>query len=113
MRTIAADAGVSTGYVTHYFADKHDLATEVLAVTDRMAGEPAFAASRGARGIGAVAATVEAVLPLDEERCLEWAVWVAFWTDASPGTDGAGALQSVESASTRSSSGAGWGGNRS
>ncbi len=92
MRTIAADAGVSTGFVTHYFADKRELADEVLAATNLRAGQRALAASISARGIDAIAATVDAVLPVDEERGVEWGVWVAFWTAAETDADSAGAL---------------------
>lgn len=92
MRVIAADAGVSTGYVTHYFADKHELAAEVLAATNLRAGQRVLAASTTARGVEAIAAAVEAVLPIDEERSLEWGAWVAFWMEAGSDPDVAGAL---------------------
>lgn len=81
VRAIAAEAGVSTGYVMHYFEDKQQLAAAVLASNNRKAGARVRAACERRRGLAALTSAVEALLPLDADRRLEWQVWVAFWTD--------------------------------
>jgi AcrR family transcriptional regulator len=88
VRGIAARAEVSTGYVMHYFADKRQLAEAVLAANNRAAGARVTRASAQGRGLAALEAAVEALLPLDAARRLEWQVWVAFW--AVPVGDDAG-----------------------
>ena len=93
IRAIAAEAGVSAGRVTHYFESKQQLAAAALDRNNLAAGERVWARSRAARGAEAIAAAVEALLPLDEQRRLEWAVWVAFWTESATDADAAAALQ--------------------
>lgn len=86
VRAIAKAAGVSTGYVMHYFPDKQALADAVLDATNRSAGERLVAASRRGRGLAALRSAVEALLPIDADRRREWQVWGAFWSGAQPGT---------------------------
>lgn len=93
VRVIAAEAGVSTGYVMHYFGDKDELAAAVLAANNARAGARVQRASRNGRGLAALAAAVEALLPLDAERRLEWQVWVAFWSGSNGDASGAGLPQ--------------------
>jgi AcrR family transcriptional regulator len=84
VRAIAARAGVSTGFITHYFEDKHELMVEVLRRTnDQAAARVARAAAAGS-GLERLEAAVEAVLPFDPARRREWQVWVAMWGQASP-----------------------------
>lgn len=86
VRAIASEAGVSTGFVMHYFPDKQVLSDAVLDATNRAAGERVLAASREGRGLDALRAAVEALLPIDAERRREWQVWGAFWAAAAPGS---------------------------
>src|SRR2546428_3074829 len=79
VRAIAAEAGVSTGYVMHYFEDKDVLATAVLDHNNAKAAERVLAAGRGKRGLEGLSAAIEALLPLTPERQMVWQVWVAFW----------------------------------
>lgn len=81
VRAIANEAGVSTGYVMHYFADKAVLASAVLAQNNDRAGRRVIAARDGHHALAAVTAMMEALLPIDTERRLEWQVWVAFWNE--------------------------------
>jgi AcrR family transcriptional regulator len=77
LRQVARTAGWTTGAVTHYFADKREL----LRATFRSRTELAHARFEAAVSAGgrAVDAKLETVLPLDDERVLNWKVWLAFW----------------------------------
>ena len=86
MRVIAAEAGVTTGFVTHYFDGKQQVMDAMLAATN------AGAARRVARAIAVdqpplerLHRAAEAMLPSDPERRQEWQVWAAVWSDASSG----------------------------
>jgi AcrR family transcriptional regulator len=84
IRAIAAEAGVSTGYLTHYFEDKHALMVRLLDHTNAGAARRVQAASANGNAITRLRATVDAMLPLDPTRRREWEVWVAMWGIASP-----------------------------
>jgi AcrR family transcriptional regulator len=79
MRRIAAEAGVTTGSVTHYFDDKEQLLAEVVRHNNRRAGKRVLAAIGERRGLVALEGAVEALLPIDADRGREWQVWVASW----------------------------------
>ena len=85
MRGIAAEAGVTTGFVTHYFDDKGELLAEVLRYNNRRAGERVAAAIGEHRGLVGIEGAVEALLPIDEDRRREWQVWVASWRPTGGG----------------------------
>lgn len=79
MRTVAAEAQVSTGVLAHYFADKealilHALQTAVDRIiaqfTERAGTLPPWEALRAALLEG---------LPLNAERRDEWRTWLNFW----------------------------------
>jgi AcrR family transcriptional regulator len=84
VRAIAAEAGVSTGSLTHYFQDKHAVMVRLLERTNAGAARRVRAASARGDAIQRLRAAVEAVLPLDAVRRREWQVWVAMWGVASP-----------------------------
>jgi AcrR family transcriptional regulator len=92
VRAIAAEAEVSTGYVMHYFPDKQQLEAAVLVANNTAAGTRVARASRKGRGLAALTAAIEAVLPLDADRRLEWQVWVAFWTASGADDQGSDGL---------------------
>jgi AcrR family transcriptional regulator len=87
MRAIATEAGVSTGFITHYFEDKQALMVEVLRRTNARAARRVLRASKAGPGIERLRAALEAVLPLDVARRREWQVWVAVWSQAAPGEE--------------------------
>lgn len=93
VRAIAHEAGLSTGSVTHYFETKQQLAMAALELNNTRAGARVARRSRSARGVAAIAATVEALLPIDDERRLEWAVWISFWTASATDPDAARGLR--------------------
>jgi hypothetical protein len=80
VRRVAQSVGCSTKVVTHYFASMSDLlhATWLASLqratkrfVDVLKADPA-----DLRGF------MSAGLPLDEERRLDWSIWIAFWTEA-------------------------------
>jgi AcrR family transcriptional regulator len=79
MRRIAAEAGVTTGFVTHYFKDKQELLAAVLRFNNVRAGERVLAAIGAGRGLVALESAVDALLPIDGDRRREWQVWIASW----------------------------------
>jgi AcrR family transcriptional regulator len=83
VRRIAEEAGCTTGRITHYFADKEEVLVAALRQVHRAAGERMLAAIRQRRGLEALRAVLAEALPLDEERVLEWRVWLAFWGNAA------------------------------
>lgn len=80
LREVARAGGWSTGIVSHYFSDKRDL----LLATFRSRAEHAGNLARDLvdQGYAPLDAFVDAVLPLDDERLLNWQVWLAFWGSA-------------------------------
>lgn len=82
VRRIAEEAGVSTGFISHYFRDKKEVLAAALTLSNEQSQKRLFACAEGHRGLAALRAVIEAVLPLDEERRLEWLIWVTFWGSA-------------------------------
>jgi AcrR family transcriptional regulator len=77
MRDIAAEAGLSTGSVTHYFADKRELLLFTLTESlQHRRGRRVAAASVGAQA--ALRSALEGALPADAERHRHWMVTIAF-----------------------------------
>src|SRR5207244_12587320 len=63
VRAIATEAGVSTGFITHYFEDKHQLMVEVLRRTNAVAARRVLKASGRGSGLQRLRSAVQAVLP--------------------------------------------------
>ena len=87
MRRIAEEAGCTTGRITHYFADKEEVLVAALRRVHRAAGERMLTAIEQRSGLEALRAVLAEALPLDEERILEWRVWLAFWGSAATSTN--------------------------
>ncbi|MBJ7330424.1 MAG: TetR/AcrR family transcriptional regulator [Solirubrobacteraceae bacterium] len=86
MRVIAAQAGVSTGFITHYFDDKQELMEAVLTATNTAAARRvARAIATDKPALERLHAAAEALLPIDPQRRQEWQVWVAVWGEAAGG----------------------------
>lgn len=81
LRDVAAEAGFSTGVLTHYFPDKAALLRFALEFTTRRLGERLIAIDP--QEPGSLLATLALVLPLDEESMMNWRVWLAFWGEAT------------------------------
>ena len=81
MRRVAQQAGCTTGALTHYFANRHDLLVETLRAVHHAAGarmEQAAATVEDPHE--RLMAVLFEALPLDETRLREWRVWLAFWS---------------------------------
>jgi AcrR family transcriptional regulator len=83
VRRIAEEAGCTTGRITHYFADKEEVLVAALRQVHRAAGKRMLAAIGPRSGLEALRAVLAEALPLDQERVLEWRVWLAFWGSAA------------------------------
>lgn len=79
MRRIAEAAGCTTGRVTHYFDAKDDVLVAALREVHRRAAERMRRHIRAADAATALLEVVLEALPMDEDRQLEWKVWLAFW----------------------------------
>lgn len=75
-RNVAEAAGSSTTVLTHYFADKRDLLRSTFeAVAERSGARFDEAQRRG----GGLRECLEALLPLDPERQIEWRLLTCYW----------------------------------
>jgi AcrR family transcriptional regulator len=81
MREVAAEAGLTTGALTHYFADKRELllATFQASLQHRRARRPQVAAAP----IERLLASLEGALPLDDDRHRHWMVTLALCSNAT------------------------------
>ena len=82
MREVAAEAGWTTGSITHYFTDKRELLLRTLqaSLASRRGGRVGRAADGPAKALRAVLADA---LPLDEPSRRHWMVTVAFCAQAA------------------------------
>ncbi|WP_156467053.1 MULTISPECIES: TetR/AcrR family transcriptional regulator [unclassified Phenylobacterium] len=83
VRAIAAEAGASTGAITHHFPFKSDLlaaASELLASQVRARVKRAEAARPA---LVAIRRTMRYALPLTPEMRAHWRVWISFWARSS------------------------------
>ncbi len=80
MRSIAAEAGCTTGLVTHYFRDKQEVVS--AAMSDNASRQSDRARDRFAGKVADAAEALAELLPLDEQRADETRVWLAFYAQA-------------------------------
>lgn len=83
VRSVAKEAGCSTGALAHYFETKDDL----LVAVQREASSASLARIQDCferfEGRELVESVVLTVLPLDEERRGEWRLWLAYFARAA------------------------------
>ncbi len=85
LRRVAAQAGCTTGALTHYFPDRSTLLITALRSVQAAAGRRMIAVAKATPDpVVRLQQTVMEALPLDDVRVREWRVWLAFW-GASPG----------------------------
>jgi AcrR family transcriptional regulator len=93
MREVAAEAGLTTGSLTHYFTDKRELLLFTLqaSLEQRRRRRPR---PDDATGAALLRIMLEGVLPTDESARLHWIVTIAFCAQAA--TDDALAAEQRE-----------------
>jgi AcrR family transcriptional regulator len=84
MRRIADQVNCTTGLVTHYFASKDDVLLSAIRQMMDKSRARMLAATQNLGGVARLRNLVLAALPLDDQRLLEWRVWMAFWGRAYP-----------------------------
>ena len=81
IRDVAAEAGRSTGMVTHYFADKESLLVAALTTATEECHERLL--RRAMADPLNLRAVLRESLPLNAQVRLEWAIWVNYWATAA------------------------------
>jgi AcrR family transcriptional regulator len=77
MRMVAEEAGVSTGMLNHYFANRQDLLMQALVFVSERSQERYRLAIEGlAPGRGRLEALLDSVLADDAESIETWRVWI-------------------------------------
>jgi AcrR family transcriptional regulator len=77
MRMVADEAGVSTGMLNHYFANRAEMLTQALMhVSERSQERYARAIEGVPPGVERLEALLDSVLGADEEAFETWRVWI-------------------------------------
>lgn len=83
LKKVAAAAGVSTGTVNHYFANKSDLLIQTLKhIETEWERDVRNAVAGDSSGRTKIEAVVRAAGPLSTLNKLRWRVWTAAWGEA-------------------------------
>jgi AcrR family transcriptional regulator len=82
VRSIAKEAGISTGNLAHYFANKDDILTSALKLSHKRINERWERKLAGLKGMAALRELVLDNLPLDEDRQLETRLEISYWARA-------------------------------
>jgi AcrR family transcriptional regulator len=78
MRMVAEEAGVSTGMLNHYFANRMEMLEETLLfVSQRQQARESAAIEGMEPGEKRLRALVRSVLPTDQDTTEAWRVWIA------------------------------------
>jgi TetR/AcrR family transcriptional regulator, transcriptional repressor of bet genes len=78
MRLVAEEAGVSTGMLNHYYANRMDMLEETLLfVSNRQQEREAEAMEGLAPGERRLRALVRSVMPTNQDTMEAWRVWIA------------------------------------
>ena len=83
MRMVAEEAGVSTGMLNHYFANRQDLLTQALVyVSERTQNRYREAIEQAPAGIERLQALLDSALSSDEQMVETWRVWINAYGEA-------------------------------
>jgi TetR/AcrR family transcriptional repressor of bet genes len=83
MRMVAEEAGVSTGMLNHYFANRQDLLTQALIfVSERAQARMREAIEDVPAGRDRLAALLDSALADDEQADQTWRVWINSYGEA-------------------------------
>ena len=77
VRTVAAEAGWSTGSIRHYFSSQNELIAFAMQTLTEQVQERIAAVAAEVRDVAGVADLLEEVLPMDAQRRAEAEVWLA------------------------------------
>lgn len=77
VRTVAAEAGWSTGSIRHYFSSQNELIAFAMQTLTEQVRERVAAVAAEVRDVAGVADLLEEVLPMDAQRRAETEVWLA------------------------------------
>jgi AcrR family transcriptional regulator len=83
VRAVAAEAGFTTGALTHYFQSKDQLLIEASELSARLVRDQMERAERTAPALEAVRKVVAFALPLTGEQRGYWRIWLAYWERSS------------------------------
>jgi AcrR family transcriptional regulator len=84
MRMVAEEAGVSTGMLTHYFANRQEILTDALVYVTERSQERYEAAIAGMpAGVERLEALLDSVLADDPEVIETWHVWINVFGEAA------------------------------
>jgi AcrR family transcriptional regulator len=83
VRSVATEAGFTTGALTHYFRSKDQLLIEASELSARLVREQMERAGRVAPAREAIRKVVALALPLTAERRGYWRIWLAYWERSS------------------------------
>jgi AcrR family transcriptional regulator len=83
LRRVAAEAGCTTGALTHYFSNREALLVQALRIAHFAAGARMIEAAERVKGdLRRLETIVLEALPLDAKRMQEWKTHLAFWGEA-------------------------------
>lgn len=81
MRRIASVAGCTTGSLTHYYGNRRELLIDTLRAVHQKAGKRMRELQSSSHSaLENLRLVLRESLPLDQERLIEWRVWLAFWS---------------------------------
>jgi AcrR family transcriptional regulator len=83
VRAVAAEAGFTTGALTHYFHSKDQLLIEASELSARLVRDRMERAARAPSGLEAIRKVVALAMPLTGETRGYWRIWLAYWERSS------------------------------
>ena len=83
VRAVAAEAGFTTGALTHYFHSKDQLLIEASELSARLVRTTMERAERTTPALDAVRKVVALALPLNAETRGYWRIWLGYWERSS------------------------------
>jgi len=83
VRSVATEAGFTTGALTHYFRSKDQLLIEASELSARLVRDQMERAGRVVPAREAIRKVVALALPLTAETRGYWRIWLAYWERSS------------------------------
>jgi AcrR family transcriptional regulator len=83
VRSVAAEAGFTTGALTHYFHSKDQLLIEASELSARLVRERMKRAEETTPALEAIRKVVALALPLTAEVRGYWRIWLGYWERSS------------------------------